>query len=112
MLSKLFSIVVLIAAVSAARTTKTKKNTRGSWDPFKALEDAFAKEGYEPGEIKVIRQRLLHDPIQTKLWPFTDYGKELAMSTSNVNNNHAGEVMEAVSRAANNTEDLGEDVQA
>lgn len=99
---------------SAGSATETPEDVTG-WDPYFALQSAFKAEGYTAEQVRKIQDHLFSDKIATNLWPFTDHAKALAMSVSNVANNHAGEVAEAITRAGgdpSNYNSLTDDVQA
>jgi len=77
-----------------------------NWDPYVALQNAFKKEGYTAPQVAKIQHKLFSDSLAKKKWPFPDHGKELAMSVSNVANNNAGSVAEAITKAGGDPSDI------
>jgi len=108
--------LAVLLCVHAEHETNVPENVK-AWNPAFSLGAAFHKAGFSTEEISKIQARFFKNKanrLETKRWPFTNHGKELLKSITNIANNHAGEISEAITQAGGDPSDvasLSDDVQ-
>jgi len=110
MMPKIVGLVVITCVLGADIATEQKEDPASITEAlpplYTAFHQAFEKEQFTDDQIKTLETRFYQERIDTNKWPFTDRGKELALSLKNPSNDNSAQVAEAVRQAGGDPADV------